>query len=72
MPSEVWREWLRLPAGFLEQIIEYRAYERAKHLSDGADTPDARKGLPKSTMLDLVTVIEFEIAGEQRKAKAKP
>ncbi len=34
LPSAAWREYLRLPAGTLETIIEYRQYARAKAAYD--------------------------------------
>ena len=58
MPSEAWREWQRLPAGFMEQVIEYRAYGSAKAVADA--NPKAAGGL-----VDLVRVIEFELVQEE-------
>jgi hypothetical protein len=57
LPSAIWAEVLRLPAGFLEQLIEYRAYAAAKQVY--AQNPKAEGGL-----VDLVKVIEFELAQE--------
>jgi len=62
LPSEAYREWLRAPAGLLEEILEARAYDQAKAMTDAADTADARKRLPQTPLFDLVKAIEFDLA----------
>lgn len=58
LPSVIWREMQRLPIGFLEQVIEYRAYERA-HAANQADpkgsesTPMRRLALENEAALAL-------------------
>ncbi len=47
-----------MPAGFLEQIIEYRNYVGAKAVYD--QHPAATSGL-----IDLVRIIDFELAQEE-------
>lgn len=54
-PSVIWAERQRLPAGFLEQVIEYRRYAEAKQAY--AQNPKA-----EGALVDLVKVIEFELA----------
>lgn len=51
LPSAAWREWLALPAGTLETIIEYRIYAAAYA---------AYRQHPKATgaMVDQVRAIE--------------
>lgn len=58
LPSEAFREWLQAPVGFLEEIIESRAYARAKDLYDHARSA---KDLPQSPLIDLVKEIEFAL-----------
>jgi hypothetical protein len=53
LPSAAWREWQRLPAGCLEQVIEYRAFARAYQVYQA--NPKAQ-----GEMVQLVKVIEFE------------
>jgi hypothetical protein len=54
----VWREWLRLPAGTLEQLIEYRGYARAKAIYQQNPQADG-------AMVQLVKVITFELAQDR-------
>lgn len=65
LPSEAYREWRRVPAGFLEEILEGRAYRAAKRVYDRAATA---ADVPDDPMIDLVKAIEFELQradGEQ-------
>jgi hypothetical protein len=64
LPSEAYREWLRQPVGFLEDVIEARAYRQAKAMTDAADTPDAAKRLPQTPLFKLVQEIDRDLAGE--------
>lgn len=59
LPSVIWREMQRLPVGFLEQVIEYRAYARAK-AANAADP----KGFDTSPMRRLAMEIEASLAAE--------
>ncbi len=65
LPSEIDAEVARLPAGFLDEVLEARAYRQAKSMTDEADTPEARKRLPKTPLFKLVPVIERDIALEE-------
>lgn len=59
LPDAAWRCWLKMPAGFMERVIEYRAYAGTKAQYDHASNPKA-----ESPMLSLVKEIDFEIAQE--------
>jgi hypothetical protein len=63
--SEIRAEINRLPIGFLEEVLEARAYRQAKQMTDAADTPDARKRLPKGGFFQLVPEIEAELVEEE-------
>ena len=52
---------MRLPEGFLQQLIEYRHYATAKALVDSATTPEARRTLRRSEMVQLVEQIRFDL-----------
>lgn len=52
----IYAEMQRLPAGFLEQVIEYRIYAQAK----AANESDP-KGWQHSPMRTLAKDIEFEL-----------
>jgi len=56
----VFAEQQRLPAGFLEQVIEYRNYAAAVH----ANQRDP-KGWESSDMRTLAMIIEHELAAEE-------
>lgn len=62
-PSDAYREWLRAPAGLLEDIIEARMYARAKHIYDDAHAHGRRA--PSSPLFDMVQEIEFDLAREE-------
>lgn len=57
LPSVIVEEIRRVPADFLDQILEYRAYGRAKALYEA--NPTASGGL-----VELVREIRFEMAQE--------
>ena len=61
-PVAAVRAWYGAPAGFLEQVIEARAYAKTKALCDAATS---RKERPTGPMAELVTAIEFELAHEE-------
>jgi hypothetical protein len=56
----IWAERLRLPAGFLEQVIEYRAYAAAV----AANESDP-KGWTSTELRRLAKTIEHELAQEE-------
>lgn len=64
LPSEIERERLRLPAGFLESVLETRAYERA-HAAYEANP----KAANKTGLLKLAEVITFELVQDDIDAK---
>jgi hypothetical protein len=63
LPSAAFREWLTLPAGLLEEILEARSYAHAKAQVDAKDTPRAQRGT--TPMMDQVEQIEMAIAMEE-------
>lgn len=72
LPSAALQEWRQAPAGLLEEIIEMRAYARAKEMVDGATTADARKRLPRTPLFELVKEIEFALAHEEIDGQQPP
>lgn len=62
LPSEAYREWRRVPGGFLEQVIEARHYAKTKAHVDAA--PD-RKSQPTGPLADMVRAIEFQLAADE-------
>lgn len=63
-PSEILRELRRLPAGVLEEVLEAKAYQQAKAMTDAADTGEARKRLPRTPLFELVSEIELTLGRE--------
>jgi hypothetical protein len=61
LPSAAVREWQALPAGFLETILDYRAYARAKAAYDARGQ---RTHEPPLT--DLVLEHDFALVQERR------
>lgn len=59
MPTEVFEEWLRLPVGFMEQLIEYRAY---------AQIAGSLKFVEESPLVELAKVIDAEWAKSEFEA----
>lgn len=59
LPSVIWREMQRLPIGFLEQVLEYRAYAHA-HAANAVDP----KGSDSTPMRALALEIEAAMAVE--------
>lgn len=66
LPSEAFREWLTVPADFLEHVIEARHFAKAKATFDAAEKPS---DLPKSEAIDLVKMIELEVKREDLAAR---
>ena len=65
-PEQAVDAWGRAPDGFLEQVIEARAYARTKAAMDAATS---RKNMPTGPMADLVTAIEFDVAAQDVETK---
>jgi len=61
VPSVAWREWLQLPAGFLETILEYRAYSRAKASYDARG-----RHASDPPIMDLVVEHDFALVQDRR------
>lgn len=60
-PSVAMREWLNAPCGFLEEILEARAYMAAKVAVDEADRAGSKAARPDGPMVDLVQQIEAHL-----------
>lgn len=54
-----------MPAGFMEQIVEYRRYAEMKRAHDAATTADARRILRGMPFGELVEVITSELVQEE-------
>jgi len=67
LPREILAEVLYWPVGYLEELLEVKAYVHAYHLTNAADTAEARKRLPTTPLFRLVTEIDFDLAEEDRK-----
>lgn len=59
VPSAAYAEWLRSPVGFLDEILEARAFTQAKSLVDRARDD---KDLPDHPMIQLVKDVMQEAA----------
>lgn len=64
LPSVIYAEQQRLPEGFLEQVIEYRAYAAA-HAANEADPG----GWQASKMRKLAKRIQHELVAAELEAK---
>lgn len=62
-PTRAYREWMTVPVGWFEEIIEARAYARAKQQYD---TAKSKSDLPDTPMVQLVAAIEFTLAQAAR------
>ena len=62
LPSEAMREWRTSPAGFLEDVMEARAYAQAWAMVDGAKSA---KDIPSSPLTDLAITIRRELAEDE-------
>jgi hypothetical protein len=65
LPSVILAERAQLPAGFLEQLIEYRAYRPAYRALKAADSAEARDRLRQWDLGALAEQIEMELAEEE-------
>jgi hypothetical protein len=61
LPSELLAEWQRLPAGFLDEVMEARAFVRTKTLLEAAPEPDK---VPETPMLQIVKDVIEAVADE--------
>lgn len=62
LPSEAWREWQLTPVGWIERVMEARAYAATKRLRDAAKD---EKHMPTGPMSDRVKQIQFAIVREE-------
>ena len=69
LPSEIQAEIDQQPAGFLEEILEAKAYRKVKEMRDAADTQEARMRLPKTPLFLLASQIDMDLAAEALKKK---
>jgi hypothetical protein len=67
-PSVAFREYLSLPAGMAEEILEAHEYARAKAIYDAARS---ERDLPESEWIDWVKVIDFELMRQRRAARGE-
>lgn len=65
LPSEIWAETQRLPAGYLARLLEVRAYRKAKGMVDAVDGEEAEKRLPRTPLIRLVKAITEELMLEE-------
>jgi hypothetical protein len=67
-PGQALQAWQESPAGLLEEIIEGRAYARAKHEYDHLDSYDdkGKAQVLKKKMVQTVVEIAFDLAREAR------
>ncbi|HWB15978.1 MAG TPA: hypothetical protein VG538_06175 [Vicinamibacterales bacterium] len=63
LPSEAFREWLTLPAGLLEDILEAKSYAHAKAIVDAKDAPKSQRY--ETPMTQMVEQIEMAIVAEE-------
>lgn len=61
-PEEAIAAWRQAPVGFLEQVIEARAYMRTKAACDAYDEDPKALKRPNGPLAELVRAIEFEDA----------
>ncbi len=63
-PSEITREVLSQPMGWVDEVLEAKAYRHAKAMVDAADTEDARRALPRTPLFQMVREIDMDLADE--------
>jgi len=63
-PSQALEELDRVPVDFVEDVMEARAYGRAKAVYEQARTPEQVRNLPDTPLFALVRAIEFELVRE--------
>jgi len=63
-PSEAWQEWVEAPVGWLEELIEARAYMAAKATYDRLSDYDAqaRARVMSQPIMQLVKDVDLGIA----------
>ena len=65
--SEILAELNRLPVALVDEVLEARSYQRAHAMVEAADTPEARKRLPRTAFFGLVDEIENDLIEEARR-----
>jgi hypothetical protein len=68
-PSEILREVLSQPVGWVDEVLEANAYRHAKAMVDAADTEDARRWLPRTPLFQLVREIDMDLAADAMERK---
>ena len=66
LPSQAFCEVRRVPAGWLDEILEARHFASAYHLWT---TARRKSDVPKSEMVDLVKQIEFGLVQDELDAR---
>ena len=67
LPTEIWQETQRLPIGFLDDVVEARAYMSAYRIYKNAKS---KADLPTDApMVDLVRDVTFAIAADELKKR---
>ena len=69
LPSELIAEIERMPVGFVQEVVEARAYRQAKHITDAVDTPEAAQRLPTTPLFQKVREIEEALVLEAMEAE---
>jgi hypothetical protein len=64
-PTEIVAEIKRLPVGWLDEVLEAKAYRSAKAMVDAADTKAAQERLPTTALYELVKEITEDLAIEE-------
>lgn len=64
--TEILAEVDRLPVGYLEELLEVKAYVQAFRMVDAADTKEAADRLPKDELVELAKEIALDLAQEWR------
>jgi len=70
-PSQAWREWVEAPVGFLEELIEARAYAQAKATYDRLSDYDeqSRRRVMSQPIMQLVRDVDLDLARAAMDAK---
>jgi hypothetical protein len=55
----------RLPAGWLDEVLEAKAYRTAKSIVDAADTKEAKDRIPHTPLFSLVKEITQDVVLEE-------
>lgn len=63
-PEAALDQWDRAPVGFFQELLETRAYVRAKQM---VDTAKKKSDLPQTPLIALIQEIEFDLVAEDRR-----